>query len=343
MAASVGNVFTITPGTGDDAGKIDINFTVTFSPDEVANDQMATITFTGGGAEDANVGLLTALDTNPNNVYTLTGDGIGLPVLTADADQPEEIAQVNDGMGTKSFDFGDVAINTTRDFTYTLEGSHLTAPVVVTITGSTDFTISENNPEDRTGEVVITNGAHTGDTFTITPGTGDDAGEIDIEFTVAFSPTMNADIQMATITTTGGGVSPTIDDYMLTGNPVMPELTVTDPTDEALTTAKVTGPVPDFDFGDVIIGETPRTFTYTLEGGDLLSDVVVTLAGPGFSSYSITADGVIPATTSTKKTLTFTPGNDKSLSATVITVTFDPMGRRSQRCKHHYHRRCYIR
>ena len=200
-----------------------------------------------------------------------------------------------------TFDFGDVDINEVNNLSieYILAGRNIMSSVTITLSGSNAFSFIRRS----VGDNVIT----------LNPS----FGIITIGVSIAFNPTATDANQTATLTTAGGGVASTV--YTLTGNgvdpppPLAPTLTpsfsVADPvakTDNAFT------------FGEVEISETNNpSFSYTLMGANLSSNVTLTLGGTSPTAFTIANSGA----ETNPITLNKNAGN--AINAT-ITVTFNP-------------------
>ena len=204
-----------------------------------------------------------------------------------------------------TFTFGDVEISETNNpsFSYTLMGANLSSNITLTLGGTnpTAFTIANNGTEAN----PITLNKNAGNAINAT-------------ITVTFNPSTTGINQTATLTTTGGGVTNPV--YTLTGSGIADPVTPTSPT---LTPSfSVADPVMKtgnaFTFGDVEISEANNpSFSYTLMGSNLSSNITLTLGGTNPTAFTIANNG----TEANPITLNKNAGN--AINAT-ITVTFNP-------------------
>ena len=313
VGTATNSQLTLTPA----AGEINISIMVEFNPNVERDNQMATITFTGGGGT-----ALAPTDlTNLPGPYTLTGNGVEpQPELSITRTPlPSNVMETS----LNTFSFGDVFASSERSFTYTLVGANLTTDVIVTLSGAnlSDYSIEATTP--TTGMVDT----DTDNMLTFTSV----GGILDATITVTFSPTGAPSNNLtATIATTGGAgtagasqeVNEPLANYTLIGNNIaIPTLSAT-PADP-LPSNVTQNPLNTFNFGSILISTT-RTFTYTLVGADLTTNAVVTLGGTNPGDYSIEATTLTTGIVDdqTNNVLTFTPVN-KAVEA-VITVTFNP-------------------
>ena len=250
-------------------------------------------------------GLDGTADNDDDTDYWDFGTDEQYPVLKLDVNGNSIVGDVDDlqlqrpmlSVEHSNLDFGDVNTGSPAStMTYNLTGTNLAGEVTLTIGGAAPtgiFTISSTDPIAAV------------------------SGVVDQMITVTFDP-VSEQLYTGTITHSGGGLAPVV--VNLKGNAIGPSLTFAAvvPLPDGITE----NPSGTFDFGDVNIGGSSSTFTYTLVGETLTSDVILESSDAAFTT-AVTkgtlkqSDGAANA----KIIVAFKPTIEKNYTATITHST----------------------